>query len=62
MNGTTWNGYPMGKSSGSLLLSHGDILQLAPDIYLLFQCEERIEGKGFDVLQTVETKVSKPLA
>lgn len=51
----------MGKLSGSFLLSHGDILKLAPDIYLLFQCGDRIEGEGFDMLQTVEMKVS-PLA
>lgn len=58
MNGTTWNGYEMGKGSGSFLLSHGDILQLTPDTYLRFQNQDKKEKNGFDMLQTVEMKVS----
>lgn len=58
MNGTTWNGYEMGKGSGSYLLSHGDILKLTPDTYFRFQHQEDMEENGFDMLQTVEMKVS----
>ena len=58
MNGTTWNGYEMGKGSGSFLLSHGDILKLTPDTFLRFQYQDGMEENGFDMLQTVEMKVS----
>lgn len=59
MNGTMWNEYQMGKGSGSFLLSHGDTLRLTPDIYYLFRSNERImDERAFDMLQTVEMKVS----
>ena len=57
MNGTTWNDYQMGKGSGSFLLSHGDMLKLTPDVYLVFRCEEHVKQTGFDMLQKVEMKV-----
>lgn len=40
-------------------MSHGDILKLTPDVYLRFQQQDRIEEGGFDMLQTVEMKVSR---
>lgn len=59
MNGTMWNEYQMGNGTGSFLLSHGDTLRLAPDIHLLFRCNEHIiNERAFDMLQTVEMKVS----
>lgn len=60
MNGTNWNDYQMGKGSGSVLLSHGDMLKLTPDVYLVFRCEEHVKETGFDMLQKVEMKVRDP--
>lgn len=36
MNGTLWNGFPMGKGGGSFLLSGGDVLDVAPGCALRF--------------------------
>ena len=57
MNGTTWNGYPMGQGSGSFLLSEGDILKLSPHSYLVFQCEIPTDEDSLDMIQQTEMEV-----
>lgn len=60
MNGTAWNDYQMDIGSGSFLLSHGDMLELTPAVYLVFRCEQHVRQPGFDMLQKVEMKVRDP--
>lgn len=57
MNGTLWNDLPMGKGSGSFLLSDGDVLRLSPGFFLRFCCVGRGDG-CFDVVQRMEMEVS----
>ncbi|RAH75791.1 kinase-like protein [Aspergillus japonicus CBS 114.51] len=45
MNVSTWNGYPMGRSAGGFLLTHGDILCLKGDKFLMFNCPDRVYDK-----------------
>ncbi|KAA8641836.1 FHA domain-containing serine/threonine-protein kinase [Aspergillus tanneri] len=56
MNGTLWNGYPMGKGNGSFLLRDGDILQLSLRVSLCYRCGDHKEDH-FDMLQKVEMRV-----
>lgn len=62
MNGTMWNDYPMGKGSGSFLLSSGDMLQLSPNSYLMFRRKRVMEEDSFDLLQQLEMEVRRTLA
>ncbi|KAF7617181.1 hypothetical protein AFLA_005226 [Aspergillus flavus NRRL3357] len=57
MNGTSWNGYPMGKGRGSFLLSDGDVLQLSPRLSLHIRCAAQGKEDCFDMLQMIEMKV-----
>ncbi|RAH75362.1 kinase-like protein [Aspergillus aculeatinus CBS 121060] len=45
MNVTTWNGHPMGRSAGGFLLTHGDILCLKGEKFLMFNCADRVYDK-----------------
>lgn len=58
MNGTSWNGYPMGKGRGSFLLSDGDVLQLSPRLSLHIRCAAQGKEDCFDMLQMIEMKAS----
>ncbi|KAF7591258.1 Meiosis-specific serine/threonine-protein kinase mek1 [Aspergillus hancockii] len=55
MNGTSWNGYLMGK--GSYLLSDGDVLKLSPSISLQYRSEKKTKEECFDKLQILEMEV-----
>lgn len=59
-NGTLWNGFPMGKGSGSFLLSDGDRLTLTENRVLVFrQTFSSGGGNGFcfDDSQRAEMEV-----
>ena len=56
-NGTCWNGHPIVRGKGGVLLSSGDILQLSPSFYLQFQCNASEEIGPFDILQRREMQV-----
>ncbi|KAE8360200.1 kinase-like domain-containing protein [Aspergillus caelatus] len=57
MNGTSWNGYPMGKGKESFLLSDGDVLRLSPKLSLHFRCAVQGKEDCFDMLQMIEMRV-----
>lgn len=56
-NGTCWNGSFIGKGTGGVLLSDGDVLRLSPRFYLQFRCETKNQGDPFDRVQRNEMKV-----
>ncbi|KAL2813286.1 kinase-like domain-containing protein [Aspergillus granulosus] len=56
MNGTWWNGYPMGDRRNSFLLSDGDILQLSDTVYLKYYSEDYSRAKCFTARQAVEMR------
>ena len=58
MNGSSWNGYPMGKGKGSFLLSDGDVLQLSLRFSLHFCCAVQGNEDCFDMLQMIEMRVT----
>jgi pSer/pThr/pTyr-binding forkhead associated (FHA) protein len=59
-NGTYWNGSLIGKGSGGVLLSEGDRLKLAPNVYLYFHTPgEAADVQHFDIEQENEMKVGK---
>jgi pSer/pThr/pTyr-binding forkhead associated (FHA) protein len=57
-NGTLWNGSPIERGAGGILLSDGDILTLSPDTYLQFRTPEPHLGPYLTKVQTEEVKVS----
>ncbi|KAE8148593.1 kinase-like domain-containing protein [Aspergillus avenaceus] len=57
LNGTLWNGHPMGKGNGSFLLSDGDVLTLSPRVSLQFNCEDHTQSIPFSELQILEMRV-----
>ncbi|OOQ87102.1 serine/threonine protein kinase [Penicillium brasilianum] len=56
MNGTFWNGYPMGKGKGSSLLSDGDILRVAGDTHIRFKSADPDTENKFTQLQQLEMR------
>ncbi|OJJ48268.1 hypothetical protein ASPZODRAFT_92708 [Penicilliopsis zonata CBS 506.65] len=56
-NGTLWNGSPMGKKVGGVLLSDGDILALSPGYYLEFRCGNFREESPFENTQLREMEL-----
>jgi hypothetical protein len=59
-NGTYWNGSLIRKGGGGVLLSEGDRLKLAPNVYLYFHIPgEAADVQHFDVEQESEMKVSE---
>ncbi|RDW74325.1 uncharacterized protein DSM5745_06987 [Aspergillus mulundensis] len=56
MNGTWWNDYRMGDSGSSFLLSDGDILRLAADVYLLYRSFDNSQPICFDSCQALEMR------
>jgi hypothetical protein len=57
-NGTYWNGSLIGKGGGGVLLSEGDRLKLAPNVYLYFHTPgTAAEVQHFDIEQETEMKV-----
>ncbi|KAL2010194.1 hypothetical protein VTN00DRAFT_6001 [Thermoascus crustaceus] len=55
-NGTSWNGSFIGKGTGGVLLSDGDVLRLSPRFYIQFRCGTRPQEDAFDRVQRSEMK------
>lgn len=56
-NGTFWNGAKIGRGTGGVLLSDGDVLRLSPSSYIQFRCRSRQITDPFSALQRQEMKV-----
>lgn len=58
LNVTHWNGFPMGNTNGSFLLSDGDTLTIVPDVYVRYHSAGSEGDNQLSSIQRSETRVS----